>query len=214
MYRSLIVWIVATCATLPAVAACEDEIRAMYDIGGLFDPAELSPQEHRVVWIAPDGTETPANIARWENANRVVSENGGMFLLSYDGGYFQGPGWDGPWQDMGYPASGDAIEIGRAMNDVVRTNLADMACDGEVEIDGRVARKYSYRYRVETAGGASWWESDYVLFVDTETGNRLRTEERGLIESWAETATPKAETRVTTITQHPGYVVPNAPDAD
>lgn len=214
MHRLVIRMFIAALTVLPAHADCESDIRSFYEIGGVFDPATLTPQEHAVSWVAPDGTQTPGNTSRWENANRVVSDNGGQFLLSYDGRFYQGPGWDGPWEDMGYPASEDAIAVGRAMNEIVLANLADMTCHGDVDIDGRPARKFTYAYRAETAGGASWWQSDYVLFIDSATGDRIRTEEHGLIESWAETSDPKADVRVTSVTARPGYTVPNPPTVD
>lgn len=203
---------VLTLAMVPvaAWAGCEEDIRGFYEDGGLFDPAELTPQEHAVTWVEADGSETKGNISRWENASRSISDNNGSFLMSYDGKFYQGPGWDGPWEDMGYPAQGDAVEMGRAMNAVVAAHLAETDCAGKVKVNGTKALKYTYHYRVETSGGASWWESDYTLYVNAKTGERLRTEERNLKESWAPDVVKHL--RVTDVTPMPGYTIPNAPD--
>lgn len=201
----------ALLCTAPVMADCAEEITGFYAEGGLFDPAELTPQEHKAVWVSPDGTETPMNTSRWESATRSISDNNGNFLLSYDRYFYSGPGWDGPWTDMNYPENPDPIEFGRMMNASVTSNLADMECHAEVDLSGTSALKYSYRYSYHAPDDSSWWESDYVLYVDAKTGHRLRTEEYNLIESWA--PDPKDTVRVTTVTMMPGYTIPNPPVA-
>lgn len=201
-----------TLAPAPALASCEDEIIGYYAVGGAFDPAELPPHANHVFTIAPDGTETTLVMVRWENARRVISFINGMYVLSYDGTFYQGAGWDGPWEAMDLPSQTDGVELGRATNAAIVRNLADATCHGEVDLDGTPVLKYSYLHHAETPGGQSWWKSDFVAYVDPATGMRVRTEEHALQESWA--PEPKDSVRVTTFDPMPGYTIANLPEGD
>lgn len=201
------------CLGAPVLAdTCEDEIRALYSApDGLFDPANLVPQEHAVTWVYPDGTTAPYNTARWESPARVLNESNNGYYLLYDGAYYQGPGWEGPWTSMGQGSDDDPIAFARGMNDSVLASLEDMRCDGEVDLEGRKVLRYAYHARTEPPEVGSWWEANYVLYVDAETGQRVRIEEHALSESWAPVA--KEEVRVTRVTLLPGYTIPNPPKA-
>ncbi|WP_298492905.1 hypothetical protein [uncultured Maritimibacter sp.] len=193
--------------------ACEDDIRALYSApDGLFDPTNLVPQEHAAVWEFPDGTTAPYNTARWESPTRVLNETANGFYLLYDGAFYQGTSWDGPWTAMGQTIDYDPVDFARSMNDSVLANLADMRCDGEVELEGRKVLRYAYHARTEPPEGGSWWEADLVLYVDAKTGQRVRMEEHALSESGAPGA--KDEIRVTRVTPLPGYTIPDPPAAE
>ncbi|MBV7408398.1 hypothetical protein [Maritimibacter sp. DP1N21-5] len=190
--------------------ACEDEIRALYGApDGVMDPSNLVPQEHQVVWEYPDGTKVFYNTARWESPARVLNETPNGFYLLFDGSFYQGASWEGPWEPMGQDIDYDPVDFARGLNASVQASLRDVRCDGTVDLDGREALRFGFFARVEPPGGGSWWEATHVLYVDPVTKQRLRIEEHRLSESWAPEV--KEETRVTTVTLLPGYTIPNPP---
>ena len=137
---------------LPAAADCAGEIAALFK-GGALDPFVRPNRREVTVSRAEDGTETPLSDVIWDGPTRSVNCYGSGCAMMIGREAWMGQSFDGPWTVAPTQAPEDPEAFARAIADDMAANLSDPVCRGEVDLDGRPARHYSYRTKTNQALG-------------------------------------------------------------
>jgi hypothetical protein len=107
------------------------------------------------------------------------------------------PGIEGPWTPAPTQLSDDPEGFVRAIGEAMAANLSDPECPGTQTLGDRPVQVFRYRTRTNPNEFGSWWGGLYTAFIDVETGQMIRLEERESVASWA--ADPAPGVKITTV---------------
>lgn len=192
-------WVAAVFLVTPGAAladACTAEIAALFE-GGPLDPFVRPNRVETTVQVAPDGTETPMSVVRWDGPLKSINAVGGTFYMAIGTKAWQGPSLDGPWTFNGIMGDYDPNDVTRNTTRSMAANVTEASCDGAVDLDGTEAVKYSFRTKTDPNQFGSWWGGLYTVYIGAESGQKLREDVAEYIASWA--PDPVETVQVTTV---------------
>jgi hypothetical protein len=186
----------AVCLTLALLSApataedagCRDRIAAMFD-GGPLDPFVRPPHRFISTVLSPEGDTRYQFLTLWDTPARSISGilGAGPFTLNIDGDTWIGPDPEGPWTAAPNMMPPDLEAFQRAQLAQQQKNLADVACPGQVEIDGASYENIAFFTKTDPdeATGGGWFGAHNTVYLDPQTERVMRWEMTDQVSSFA-----------------------------
>lgn len=195
----------------PAVAVaddCLDEVRQVYTVD--LDPFARPPHHMENTVHDPDGAVIRVFDSWIETP--LVSMSGvrdaGLYALVRDRDSWIGPSPDGPWTKAPNQLPDNRRETTARLHAEQAANIADAACLGTVEQEGRtwIAYRFTTRTDPDPEMDDTWFGATTTVYLDPETRLPGLYEQVDMVSKWA--PEPSTERHVIRVTYDPAMSLP------